>query len=175
MSRNDLQVLKEGDWFLGYDGEQTDYDIRYSYVICRALLHYLQTRGYDHDTGKTVLNDLKRNFEDKAHFRVGNGSGEFLELLPLSDNMGFVVVDHSAGMYPQVLYGSDVKRDGKPRDAAFELQLKEVIDNYDDVHSFLKGHTTERWTQEFQEELFKKAKFKNLKNLQPQQENVGAC
>jgi hypothetical protein len=154
------------EWFLGPDNVQRNYTpVCYHYVICHSLLNYLTENDYDFDKGKEVLERLLESAGNgsegqPSHFREEG----FMELLPLAENWGFVVVDQSDGMYPLVCYSdkrvkrikenSDVEVDYRNRATAFREALKNVSDKYFEVHEHLKNKKPEDWTKKFQEGLF---------------------
>lgn len=157
-----LQILKEDSWFLGFDGRQTQFAIRYEYVICYALLNYLQNHDFDKGLGLEALKNLAEHVNKATRVHVNN----FLDLFPLQDNMGFVVVDRSGGIYPLMLYNDDIKREDIPthpreRTYAFEKRLECVIGNYDVIFSFLDKKRLEDWDRDFQKQLFEAANFSN--------------
>jgi len=154
MSSN-LQVLKEERWFLRTPQKQKDgaeqnrnYGIDYRYSVCYSLLHYLNC-GHNKDQGKEVITNLYNSVKEKKTWQ----EKEFVELIPLADNLGHVAIDKADGMYPLILYAN------RKRDYAYERSVKDLLDNYETIYDCLKDHSITDWTWDFQVELSKKVPF----------------
>ena len=156
MPRN-LKILKENEWFLGKD-EKQDYPVCYRYVICYSLRRYLDSTGFDKNSGIKTLRELKSSIENKAHFK----KEWFLEIFPLKEDLGFVVVDQSNGIYPLVIYAEGIG-DCSQRFSAFENSIDEVITNHDNIFDVFSADKSTDWTKEYQENLFEKAGLYSLK------------
>ncbi len=152
MPRN-LKIMKEDEWFLGKD-EKQDYPVCYRYVICYSLRSYLCSTTFNKDSGLTALKELKNNIEKKSHFK----KERFLELFPLKEDLGFVVVDQSGGIYPLVIYAEGIG-DCNQRVPAFQMSIDAVIGSYDKIFDVFSEDKSADWTKEYQENLFGKAGF----------------
>ena len=158
MSR-DLEILRKDEWFLGADNCQK-YPIYYRYVICYSLLSYLNNVLFDKNEGLKVLQELQKAINDESYFK----KKKFIELFPLKENWGFVVVDQADGIYPLIIYSE--KRETElgavtrsQRVAAFQLSLNKVIEKYDEIYDTIKQHDLSDWSKEFQENLFRAVGF----------------
>lgn len=147
MSR-DLRILHEDQYFLGYD-EKQKYPFYYPYVICYALLNYLEQKNGE-DNESNVIENLKDAINGKRDFRVEN----FLEIFHFQ-NDGFVVVDLSKGCYPLIM-------DTKERQDAFFWSLNHIVKEYKVIADYLveRVKSCENWDRCNQSDLFKEAKFK---------------
>lgn len=158
MPRN-LRILQEEDWFLWKDSCQRKYPINYRYVICYSLLCYLNSNSWNEELGIISLRELQDSVQNKTYFLREN----FLELFPLQDGQGFVVVDQSDGIYPLLIYSENSERRNQEnineRVSAFEESLKIIIGNYCNIFDIIKHKSPESWNQEFQEKLFNIVRF----------------
>jgi hypothetical protein len=152
MPRN-LKILKENEWFLGKD-EKQGYPVSYRYVICYSLRCYLCSIDFNKDSGIKALEELKSSIEKKSYFKKEC----FFELFPLKEDLGFVVVDQSNGIYPLVIYAEETG-DCNQKVLAFQMSIDEVIKNYNKVFNVFSEDKSADWTKEYQENLFGKAGF----------------
>lgn len=157
MPRN-IRILKEDAWFLGVDGYQK-YPICYRYVICYSLLCYLNSNGCNKELGIEALRELQNNIQNGEYFLREN----FLEVFPLQDGQGFVVVDQADGIYPLVIYSENSERRNEvnvnERVSAFQASLNDIIEKYGNIFIILKDKTPDDWSKEYQENLFQAAGF----------------
>ncbi|MCK4532314.1 hypothetical protein KAU39_00885 [bacterium] len=152
MPRN-LKIMKEGEWFLGKD-EKQEYPVCYRYVICYSLRSFLCSVDFDKDLGLMALKELKDNIGKKSHFK----KDYFLEIFPLKEDLGFVVVDQSNGIYPLVIYAEGIG-DCNQKVTAFKMSIDEVIRSYDKIFDIFSEGKSADWTKGYQENLFEKAGF----------------
>lgn len=155
----DLKILNEGEWFLGKD-DCEGYPISYRYVICHSLLSYLNSVQFDKVKGLEVLQKLKERIESKRDFH----EDDFIEMFPLSEDWGFVIVDQSDGIYPLVIYSQKRETDlgvvkHSERVSAFDVSLYDVIEKYDAIYDALNQHGLIDWDKDFQEKLFRSVGF----------------
>ena len=133
---------------------QSGYPIFYRYVICYSIAQNIlgnnQERNYD-----WISQEMTKLIE-AFHKKELYSCPDFLELYPLAEETGFVLVDQTNSCYPLIIYDERFdKEDKKPRVYALGKSLEDVNENLEIIYRKLLDLLYEDWTEDFQKDLSK--------------------
>lgn len=153
----DLEILKQGDWFLA-EGEREDgssgYPIYYRHAISYSIGINITKYNKDKDWVTQEINKLIDSLNKRQRYKCDN----FLELHPLAitpfeKSKGFVLVDQTNSYYPLMFYDNDAERDGKERVSSLAFSLDAISKGLDEIYDKLLELNWVEWTSDFQDEL----------------------
>ncbi|MBD0389594.1 MAG: hypothetical protein ICV54_24595 [Nostoc sp. C3-bin3] len=151
-----VEICKKPEWFLA-QAKQEDgrlgYPIYYRYAICYSIAQNITKPGKNLEWITQEMNELIKSFKEKKLYICD----DFLELYPLAENTGFVLVDQTDSYYPLIIYAERLeKEDKKSRVYAFGKSLDDINENLENIYNQLLGLMYgEIWDEKFQKELSK--------------------
>lgn len=149
----DLRILNQGEWFLQEekrDGGNPGYPIYYRYAIAYSIANTI-LNGKTKDWVAKEIEQLITSIKEKKPFV----SKDFVEVYPLVEDKGYVLVDQTNSYYPLIFYSLFPERNGKRRDTPLMHSLQDIKNGLDQIYEKLSElRTIDDWTPEFQQELF---------------------
>lgn len=155
MSR-EIKICNQPLWFLAepkkVDGS-LGYPIFYRYAISYSIAQNISKPEKDYKWISEEMEKLINCFKNKEVYICP----DFLELYPLVDNKGFVLVDQTDSYYPLMIYDERLeKEDKKSRVYPFGKSLEDINNNLEKIYNKLLELIYDQvWDQEFQTELRK--------------------
>lgn len=144
MSRDLDLVQWNNEWIFN----SPDYVLSYRYAICYSLAKKILNSQSNNNQEWAIkqIEDLINAIEEKIVYHEPG----FIKLFPLSNEMGFVLVDQTDSYYPLVF-----SKEGKQRVPALQHSLKDIKDGMDEIFSLISNlERISEWSDDFQDRLF---------------------
>lgn len=147
-----LEILDKGNWFLreadrglSNPGYPIYYRFAITYSIAKNVLvpAYRKSQAKNQEWVEEQINKLIKAVEEKEIYK----DESFIELYPLKDDMGYVLVDQTDSYYPLIFYSNRV--------APLLHSLNDIKNGLDEIFNKISDlEKIENWAEDFQKELF---------------------
>ena len=149
----DLKIFYQDEWFLQEEEREdgtSGYPIYYRYAITYSIMRNI-LKGKDQTWVAEELDKLINSIKENKSCCIKN----FIQLYPLAEERGYVLVDQTNSYYPLVFYSQFNQRDGEERVKPLMHSLKDIRKGLKEIYEKLTQlKTEEEWTPKFQRELF---------------------
>jgi hypothetical protein len=150
----DLEIFNRPDWFLQEekrDENSPGYPIYYRYAITYSIAKNI----LENQKGKTWIEQEIKELIESVKLEKAYSSQGFIQLYPLSEDKGYVLVDQTNSYYPLMFYSSKNERDGKPRVLPLQRSLEDIRDGLEKIYDTLvQLREAVNWTEDFQKSLY---------------------
>lgn len=146
-----LEILDKGDWFLreaDRSPSNPGYPIYYRFAITYSIAKNVlvteaqKSQAKNQEWVENQIDKLIEAVEKKEVYR----EEDFIELYPLKDDMGYVLVDQTDSYYPLIFYNNRV--------SSLKHSLNNIRDGLDEIFNEISNlEKIENWTEDFQKEL----------------------
>ncbi len=154
----ELDILEKPGWFLReekYGDYNSSYPIYYRHAITYSITKSMLKANFQ-NKGKNWIEKQIEDIIDAIENNEEYLEKDFIEVYPLKNNKGYVLVDQTDSYFPLIIYSENCNRDGKTeRVRALKKSLKDIIDGLDDVYKKISQlNQISGWTEDFQRELY---------------------